>query len=139
MPPRAAVLGRLLGVGLLVAWIGVLLGAGGLVFTPVPKVRRRFRIWLFQAGPRWILGWLRTDVDVAGPLPSPPFLLVANHLSYLDVLVLASRLPRIQAQVCFCDAPISGDDRKRLAEELRAAVLGKQSFLSSGHAGSTIQ
>jgi len=255
MPPRAAALGRLLGVGLLVAWIGVLLGAGGLVFTPVPKVRRRFRIWLFQAGPRWILGWLRTDVDVAGPLPSPPFLLVANHLSYLDVLVLASRLPgcvfvakadvqswpllgpickgfgtifidredrrdipralsrietaltegagvvlfpegtstqgatvasfrspllalparaaspvhaaaigyrspevcwwgdaellphllhlcempRIQAKVCFCDAPISSDDRKRLAEELRAAVLGKQSFLSSGHAGSTIQ
>jgi 1-acyl-sn-glycerol-3-phosphate acyltransferase len=80
-------------VGLLVVWIGALLGAGGLVFAPVPRVRRRFRIWLFQAGPRWLLGWLRAEVGVAGPPPSPPFFLVANHLSYLDVLVLASRLP----------------------------------------------
>jgi 1-acyl-sn-glycerol-3-phosphate acyltransferase len=91
--PRAAAWGRLLGVGLLVVWIGVLLGAGGLVLAPVPQARRRFRIWLFQAGPRWLLDWLRAEVDVAGPLPSPPFILVANHLSYLDVLVLASRLP----------------------------------------------
>jgi len=240
-PPRAAVLGRLLGVGLLVAWIGVLLGAGGLVFTPVPKVRRRFRIWLFQAGPRWLLAWLRTEVGVAGPPPAPPFVLVANHLSYLDILVLASRLPgcvfvakaevrhwpllgpickgfgtifidrqdrrdipralrriesaltegdgvvlfpegtstqgatvgsfhspllalparsaspvhaaaigyqspevcwwgeaeflphllrlcempRIEASLCFCEAPVASTDRKRLAEELRTAVLGK--------------
>jgi len=80
-------------VGALVAWIGVLLGAGGLVLAPVPGVRRRFRIWLFQAGPRWLLGWLRAEVAVVGPPPAPPFLLVANHLSYLDVLVLASRLP----------------------------------------------
>jgi 1-acyl-sn-glycerol-3-phosphate acyltransferase len=90
---RPAVWGRLVGVGLLVLWIGVLLGAGGFVFAPAPRVRRRFRIWLFQAGPRWLLAWLRAEVGVAGPPPAPPFLLAANHLSYLDVLVLASRLP----------------------------------------------
>ncbi len=72
MPPRAAAWGRLLGVGLLVAWIGVLLGAGGLVLAPVPQVR-----------------------------------------------------PRIEARVCFCEAPVASTDRKRLAEELRTAVLGK--------------
>lgn len=92
-PPRLAVWGRLLGVGLLVVWIGALLGAGSLVLAPVPGGRRRFRIWLFQAGPRWLLEWLRAEVEVAGPPPSSPFLLVANHLSYLDILVLASRLP----------------------------------------------
>jgi 1-acyl-sn-glycerol-3-phosphate acyltransferase len=90
---RLAVWGRLLGVGLLVLWIGVLLGAGGLVLAPFPRARRRFRIWLFQAGPRWLLGCLRVEVGVAGPPPTAPFFLVANHLSYLDVLVLASQVP----------------------------------------------
>jgi 1-acyl-sn-glycerol-3-phosphate acyltransferase len=252
---QAAAWGRLLGVGLLVVWIGVLLGVGGLVLAPVPQVRRRFRIWLFQAGPCWLLGWLRAEVGVAGPPPAPPFVLVANHLSYLDVLVLASRVPGcvfvakadvrdwpllgpvcrgfgtifidrqdrrdipralrrieraltegdgvvlfpegtstqgatvgsfhspllalparsaspvhaaaigyqspevcwwgdkellphllhlcempcIEARVCFCEAPVADTDRKRLAEELRAAVLREKFSFGSGYAGSTIQ
>jgi 1-acyl-sn-glycerol-3-phosphate acyltransferase len=32
-------------------------------------------------------------VRVAGSPPAPPFLLVSNHLSYLDILVLGTKLP----------------------------------------------
>lgn len=46
------------------------------------------RRWARLASP--ILGM---RVTVVGPRPRPPFFLVANHLSYLDVLVLASQAP----------------------------------------------
>ena len=54
---------------------------------------RRFREWLFRAASHALLALLRVEVRVAGPLPDPPFLLVSNHLSYVDVIVLASFLP----------------------------------------------
>lgn len=38
---------------------------------------------------------LRVRLDVRGPLPAAPFYLVGNHLSYLDVVVLASRLDAV--------------------------------------------
>jgi 1-acyl-sn-glycerol-3-phosphate acyltransferase len=72
---------------------GVLLAAGSLALAFAPRSRRRFREWLFRATSWALLGLLRAEVRVSGPLPEPPFLLVSNHLSYVDVLVLASRLP----------------------------------------------
>jgi 1-acyl-sn-glycerol-3-phosphate acyltransferase len=69
----------------------LLLGSGLLVFAPRP--RRRFREGLFQATTRALLALLRTEVRISGEPPRPPFLLVTNHLGYVDVLVLASRLP----------------------------------------------
>jgi 1-acyl-sn-glycerol-3-phosphate acyltransferase len=44
---------------------------------------------------RLVLRLLDVRFEVSGLPPRPPFLLVANHLSYLDVLVLASRLPSV--------------------------------------------
>src|SRR5207237_719547 len=44
-----------------------------------------------------------------GRPPSPPFLLAANHLSYVDVFVLASRLPvRFVAKVEVRRWPVLG-------------------------------
>lgn len=59
--------------------------------------RRRERAWRWRClwFGRWARGALRVlavDLEVEGRVPEPPFLLVCNHLGYLDVPVLASRL-----------------------------------------------
>lgn len=53
----------------------------------IPWRYRVFRVWS-----RWALRILGTRVRVRGNRPRGPFFLVANHLSYLDVPVLASLL-----------------------------------------------
>jgi 1-acyl-sn-glycerol-3-phosphate acyltransferase len=93
MVGRTAAWGRLLAVAVVVLAAGVLAAAGAAVLGPGPGARRRFRERLFQGVCRTLLAVLRVRVRVSGPLPRPPFLLVSNHLGYLDVLVLASRLP----------------------------------------------
>ena len=72
---------------------GALLAVGALPLALVPWAWRRFRAGLFRLTCRALLRLLRFEVRVSGPLPRAPYLLVTNHLSYLDVIVLASRLP----------------------------------------------
>lgn len=64
-----------------------------LLLAPARGARTRFTARFFRGWARSILGLLRVRVEISGLPPRPPFLLVANHLSYLDILVLASRLP----------------------------------------------
>ncbi len=75
-----------------------------LLFTPVqalglgltagrPIARGRWRGRFLRTWSRAFLRVLGVRVAWRGPEPAPPFLLAANHLSYLDVLVLGSRLP----------------------------------------------
>lgn len=90
---RLASWGRLIGAGALILGTGALLAAGRLVLAFAPQTYLRFRGWLFRKGSRSILAVLGFDVRVSGMVPRPPFLLVANHLSYVDVLVLAAHLP----------------------------------------------
>ena len=47
---------------------------------------------LRSAWARAIARLLGVSIEVSGPVPPPPFVLVANHLSYLDILVLLSRI-----------------------------------------------
>lgn len=65
----------------------VLLLVAGFVLTPVPKLRDRVRTsildWTVAIGCR-LTGM---QVTVVGTPPEPPFLLVANHLGYLDILL----------------------------------------------------
>jgi 1-acyl-sn-glycerol-3-phosphate acyltransferase len=84
---------RVTGVALVILGTGTLLAAGSLLLALAPRFRRRFRERMFRAGSRGVLALLRAEVRVSGPVPEPPFLLVTNHLSYVDVLVLGSRLP----------------------------------------------
>jgi 1-acyl-sn-glycerol-3-phosphate acyltransferase len=72
---------------------GALLALAALPLALAPGIWRRFRAGLFRAGCRALLRLLRCQVRVSGPLPRAPYLLVSNHLGYLDVIVLASRLP----------------------------------------------
>mgnify|MGYP002624546022 CR=1 FL=1 len=53
---------------------------------------RRLRQWLFSEYARGVLAITGIDVQVSGRAPDPPFYMVSNHLTFFDVLVLASRL-----------------------------------------------
>jgi 1-acyl-sn-glycerol-3-phosphate acyltransferase len=84
---------RLAGLVLVLLGTSLVLLAGRVLLVFAPGVRPRFRRRVFQAASRAVLSLMRVTVRVSGPIPSPPFLLVANHLGYLDVPVLAHLLP----------------------------------------------
>ena len=67
-----------------------------LVTRPVGLVSRRWSLSLHNAFVRtWargLLAILGVRVELRGTLPRAPFLLVSNHLSYVDVFVIQSQL-----------------------------------------------
>ncbi len=69
----------------------LVLVAGSLVLLPVPRLRSRWRMLLFRSWSRSLLPVLGVEVEVEGSPPEPPFFLVSNHLSYLDIPVLGSQ------------------------------------------------
>jgi 1-acyl-sn-glycerol-3-phosphate acyltransferase len=74
------------------AWTAALWSAW-LVGSPLAAAARRGARWRYAAMGAWARGALRiagVEVAVDGPVPRPPFLLVTNHLGYLDILVLSS-------------------------------------------------
>ena len=86
--PSATAILRLAGLGAwTLLWAG-LFGAGGLLGGGTGWTVRCRRHWS-----RGLLRILGVRVSVVGRRPAPPYLLAANHLGYLDVLVLAAELP----------------------------------------------
>jgi len=71
----------------------VVLGGSLVLVILIFPACRRWRRRLLQGWTRAAAAVLHLRIEVRGTPPRPPFLLVANHLSYLDVLVLASRVP----------------------------------------------
>lgn len=57
-----------------------------------PRLRIGLRNLIFRAWARALLTILRVDLEVVGTPPEPPFFLVSNHLSYLDIIVIASQV-----------------------------------------------
>lgn len=55
----------------------------------------RWRAWTLRTISRCLLAICGVRVEVSGATPRPPFVLVSNHLSYIDILVLASRLDTV--------------------------------------------
>ncbi len=53
----------------------------------------RWRTRLFSVWARSLVRVLGMQPEVRGTPPDPPFILVANHLSYVDVILLGSYLP----------------------------------------------
>jgi 1-acyl-sn-glycerol-3-phosphate acyltransferase len=80
----------------LAALLAVLLGGSiplllGLLLPG--SLRVRWRRSLFRAWAGALAAVLHIRIELHGAPPRPPFLLVANHLSYVDVIVLASAVP----------------------------------------------
>jgi 1-acyl-sn-glycerol-3-phosphate acyltransferase len=74
-------------------------GLSGLLLLPAvplewvwPTGRARWINLIFRAWSRLFLALLRVRVRQRGEPPKAPFFLVANHLSYMDIPLLASRI-----------------------------------------------
>jgi 1-acyl-sn-glycerol-3-phosphate acyltransferase len=73
-----------------IAYLAAILGS--LITRPWPRRQARWRHFCFRWWARSLLATMGARVEVRGDAPEPPFFLVTNHLSYVDVLVLASRV-----------------------------------------------
>jgi 1-acyl-sn-glycerol-3-phosphate acyltransferase len=60
-----------------------------------PRLRTRWRSFNLGTLTRTILRVMNVRVEVVGSPPQAPFLLVSNHLSYFDIVVLSSLLTTI--------------------------------------------
>lgn len=87
---RAA--GRLLAIGAVTGFYYALVTFGGLAGRLRTELGLRCRDFCLRNWSRALLRLMGARVSVRGAPPSPPFMLVSNHLSYVDVLVLASRV-----------------------------------------------
>lgn len=56
-----------------------------------PTLRRDLRHWAFSRWSRSLLAIMKARVEVTGRPPSSPFILVSNHLSYVDIVLIASQ------------------------------------------------
>jgi 1-acyl-sn-glycerol-3-phosphate acyltransferase len=61
---------------------------GRLFLLPFPRLDARWRMFVMRLWSGAMLLILRVRVDLQGRAPEPPFLLVSNHLSYLDIPLL---------------------------------------------------
>lgn len=66
----------------------VLFLGGSLVLLPAPRRREAWRNGVRRRWAGWMTRALGIRVRVRGEAPSSPFLLVSNHLSYLDIVLL---------------------------------------------------
>jgi 1-acyl-sn-glycerol-3-phosphate acyltransferase len=83
---------RLVSVSLLTKFFFLIWAFGtALTFWSRPA-KLSVRNFAFRSWASSILRVLNARVEVLGKLPEAPFFLVTNHLSYIDVLLLASRL-----------------------------------------------
>lgn len=66
--------------------------AGGLLLLAARRWEHRWRramVKTWAGGVAWTIGM---RIEARGPAPAPPFIMVTNHLSYMDVILLASDL-----------------------------------------------
>ena len=85
---RAAV--RLVAIAALTAALWAVWLAGAVALAASRDARRRWRYRSMRAWARGITRIACIEVAVEGRVPRPPYLLVANHLSYVDIIVLSS-------------------------------------------------
>ena len=103
---RAIVLAGALIVWTLVMYAALMLG---LPFALVFRNPHRWRGLAFHKWAKATAAILGLKVAVSGTPPTPPFLLVSNHLSYLDVLAFASQRKCVfVARADLADWPVVG-------------------------------
>jgi len=60
---------------------------GNLVLLPSATAKRKWRSFILPAWSGGVLHIMGIRLTVDGPLPERPFILVSNHLSYIDILL----------------------------------------------------
>lgn len=65
---------------------------GALLTRPSARRHQSWNNWIQRTWTRGLLRSLDFRLEVRGTVPSKPFFMVANHLSYVDVLVFGSQL-----------------------------------------------
>ena len=81
---RIALLSLITGVFFAILWTVIIL------LLPVPRLRRPARNGIFRLWARLCLRVIGGRLRVEGSPPRAPFLLVSNHLGYVDIPVLAA-------------------------------------------------
>lgn len=66
---------------------------GNLLFRRAPERRAHWRGMAIQLWSRRLLAVFGVRLRVVGAAPEPPFFLVSNHLTYLDICALGACLP----------------------------------------------
>ncbi len=69
-----------------------LLLAGLVLLMPFRRARGRWRGFILQRWAKATAALLNLKISAVGARPPSPFFLVANHLSYVDIVVLATQL-----------------------------------------------
>lgn len=80
----------------LLVWLGggtVITGIGTLLLLPVPALGQRWRRRLFRILSSGTAGILGVRIRLEGTPPDAPYLMVSNHLSYLDIVVYSAVIP----------------------------------------------
>lgn len=65
---------------------------GKFLTTRAPQWRKPWRSWIIRNWARTVSRIVSMRIHTHGPLPEPPYFLVANHLSYCDIIAFASLL-----------------------------------------------
>lgn len=74
-------------LGAYLLWLG-----GAMLLYFAPRAAGRWRALAFRTWARSVLKLLGVKLRVAGTPPATPFFLVANHLSYVDILPIAAQV-----------------------------------------------
>jgi 1-acyl-sn-glycerol-3-phosphate acyltransferase len=76
-----------------ITFVAYILLVAGLVLTlAFRRARTRWRGFIFRKWAKAATALLKIRIATSGVPPQAPFFLVSNHLSYVDILVLASQL-----------------------------------------------
>lgn len=65
---------------------------GTLLLVLLRRRDHKWRTWIFRKWSRMMARTMGMKMSVRGIPPQPPFFLVTNHLSYIDILLLATQL-----------------------------------------------
>lgn len=90
---RVRALLRYAGAGVVTLPCYLLALSAAILLAPWPRPRVKVQGFAFRLWSRGLCRVFGVRVHVAGPPPRPPFFLVSNHLSYLDIIVLGTQLP----------------------------------------------
>lgn len=74
-------------LGLYVLW-----QCGTFLLVLLRRRDHKWRTWIFRNWSRMMARIMGMKITVQGVPPQPPFFLVTNHLSYVDILLLATQL-----------------------------------------------